>query len=121
MLLGGDVALQVFEYDFFSTTDDGAAIPWNWVSKNFMISELEIRMDSFSIFAKGGVLTIEYSTDKGGSWKNYATITLTGALTKYEVYKQFVSRQVTWRLSGSGSGFAIDWFGFTFIIEGESR
>ncbi len=121
LLLCGDVALQVYEYDFFTTDDNSTAIAWMWCSKNFMSAEQDMRLDSFSIFAKGGSLTIEYSTDKGGTFINYATIALTGSLLKFEVYKQFVSRQVMWRFSGSGSGFAIDWFSFTFLVEGESR
>lgn len=122
ILLCGAVDLQVYEYDFFNTTDDGTTISWSWTSKNFFSSEIEIRVDSISFSARGSLVTIEYSTDRGQNWLVYSSnFSLTGASRRYEIYKQFVSNQVMWRFSGVGAGFSLAWFGFNFGIEGEKR
>ncbi len=121
ILLGSPSPTRIFEYDFINPTDSGTTIPWRWISKNFLNPKIELRLDSFALQGTGGLLTVEYSPDKGNSWFLYGTVQMSGASQRYEISKQTVVTQVMWRLSGVGSNFSFAWFAFMFSPEGEKR
>lgn len=114
ILLCGKADLQVFEYDYLNTTDDGTGIAWRWASKNFFHPRLQLTVDFFEILAKGGTLTVEYSFDRGRTWRQYGTLSLSSEAAQKRITKQITSNQVSWRFSGTGPGFELYWFGFKY-------
>lgn len=118
VLLLNDENLQVYEYDYLSGDDDGAAISFEFQTKEFYHPDNLMRFDSFMIEAKGSAVTFEYSTDRGNTW---ITIAADYALqASYELLNlgyQFVANRIRFRFRGSGSGFGIRWFAFRWRPE----
>lgn len=107
---------QVFEYDYFSVLDNATAIQYNLETKDFSLTDCEIRFDMIEMFIQGTGVTLEYSTDGGVSWTLLQTITQS-TLNKVQVYKQFLCNRVRFRWTGNSSDFKLNWFAFSYKLE----
>lgn len=120
ILMSKDGGNQCYEYDYTTATDNGVAIGWSFVTKDFYHPRHAIRTNWIDFQAKGSLVNIEYSIDGGQSYNTWGSKTLTSSFKKRRSYKQVVSDRIRWKFSGTSSDFGIDWFGFEFRIESTS-
>lgn len=95
--------LQVMTYDYVAATDDGVAIPVVFETKDYAHPDYMLRHDFLDIFLKGGTVTVEYSTDKGASWKMLGTVIGSTVMKRYRLFKQFTDRFFRYRFSTSNA------------------
>jgi len=109
--------LQVYEYDYFQTTDDGTVIPYEFETKDFGNPRFMTRFDLFEFRLFGTNILVEYSLDEGVTFDTLATFT-SGKLQKNLVNKQLITQYIRFRFSGSDA-FKLHTLGFMFIQENE--
>lgn len=102
---------QVYEYDYITADDDGTAIDFEVQTKDFYVPNKQLRFDRFELFARGTGL-LEYSIDEGNSWIGIGTFTHGSTFTRARFFKQFIGRKIRFRITGTGTGFSIEWLGF---------
>lgn len=108
---------QVFEYDYYTVLDNGAAIGYTIESKDFVIPDADFRFDMIEMQIQGLDILLEYSTDEGETWVSLAIINMP-VRGKHQEFKQFVTHSIRFRWSSSiGSNFRLDWAGFSYKIE----
>ncbi len=108
---------EVFEYDYSTPQDDGTAITYSHETKDFESSDRQIRTDRFEFKMRGTSIKVEYSLDEGATWITLKTFMPGAAMKRVKTWKQLVTRTIRFRFSGSGGGFALDWFGFKYRDE----
>lgn len=108
---------QVLEYDYVQDEDNGTTITWEIETKDFFNPSAKLRHDWFEFSAKGQTVLVEYSSDEGSNWTTMKTVTLTSEFVKHRVSKQFVRDKIRFRMSGTGPGFQLEWFGFKYKLE----
>lgn len=107
---------QVYEYDYVALTDAGASIPFSFETKDFLIPEAVIRLDTIEGFLRGSTVLVEYSKDEGTSWTSIGTVTNI-ANSKFLLGKQDVTQRVRFRFSGSDPNFMLSFFEFYWKLE----
>jgi len=117
VLLCGYSPAQVYSYDGVSTDDAGNSLEWKFVTKDFSSPSNKTRFDMFEVFCKGTSVTLEYATDAGSTYKAVGSATLSPLFQNVRFWFQTVARNITFRLSGTGGGFALRWFGFRYKDE----
>jgi hypothetical protein len=117
-LLCDESGKQVVEYDYLAATDGGTEISWYMETKQFMHPRFKFRLDYIELYCKGSAVDIEYRMDQG-AWLPLKSLTLTSTTMKYTAHMQDVGHRVQFRLSGTGSGFSLEWLGFSYELESE--
>ena len=110
----GSLALPVFGradsnktylYDLVTPDEDGLAIVWNVTSKEFRSEGLYRRYDRHIMLFAGTSVLVEYSLDRGTSWLPFGTYSPGSLAMRQDIVPdQFVSDNITYRVSGSGGG-----------------
>lgn len=118
-LLCGNSPKQVYEYDYSRSSDNGTDLPFRLETKDFRHPHYKMRLNMVETLVRGDSLDIEYSTDKGSSWSSLKTVTPGASLTRVRAWKQLIADHIRFRISGTGGGAAIGWFGFEFTLESE--
>ena len=109
--------LQVYEYDYVASTDDGTAISYEVVTKDFGHPKFKIRFDSYDFRIIGTDVLVEYSTDYGVSWNTLGTLS-SSTIQKKTLHKQIVTNFLRLRLSGSDN-FKLENVGIRYMQESE--
>lgn len=109
--------LQVYEYEYFNTTDNDTAIVYDFETKDFGNPRIMTRFDLFDFRLQGTDILIEYSTDEGVSWTTLATVSK-ALMGKVVLNKQIVTQYLRFKFSGSDA-FQLQNMGFMFIQENE--
>jgi len=108
--------LRVYEYDYITALDDGTAISFEFVTKDFYVPNRELRFDRYEFFMKGATVLIEASFNQGDSFETLGTVSPGNVFSRQRLYKQIVGRSVRFRFTGS-NGFGLDWLAFKFKRE----
>jgi len=117
ILLSGTGSKQAYEYDYVTSTDNGTAIAWEFITKEFFHPQHSTRTNWLDFQAKGSSVTIEYSKDGGITFRPWGTVALTTDYKRYRKHKQIVSDRIRWKFSGTSSDFGFEWFGFQYRQE----
>lgn len=107
---------QVYEYDYITTLDAGAAISYTLETKDFTVADSEFRLDLVRLFMRGTNVLVEYSVNAGDSWNTLVTITNSSS-SKVDIGKQLVATNIRFRFSGTSPDFKLDWLYFLYKIE----
>ena len=99
----GTTSDRVMIYDYLSGLDNTSGIICSIQTKDFSHPSYLTRHDYLDVFAAGGTITVEYSTDKGASWEMLGTISASTVSTRYRLFKQFTARHLRFRLTSSSS------------------
>ena len=108
--------LRVYEYDYITAADDGTAIAFEFVTKDFYVPNRELRFDRYDFMMKGTSVLIEASFNQGSSWETLGTVSPGNVFSRQRLFKQFIGRSIRFRFTGS-AGFGLDWLGFKFKRE----
>ena len=108
--------LRVYEYDYITAADDGTAIDYTFITKDFYVPNRELRFDRYDFMMKGTSVLIEASFNQGSSWETLGTVSPGNTFSRQRIWKQFIGRSVRFRFSGS-AGFGLEWIGFKFKRE----
>jgi len=108
---------QVYEYDYFTTNDNGNTIDYVFETEDFGHPRFMIRTDTFDFRIQGSSILVEISFDEGDNWQTLTTITKT-TLGLVSTSLQKASRRFRLRLSGS-SGLIWESLGFIYRMESE--
>lgn len=108
--------LRVYEYDYITTADDGTAIAYEFITKDFYVPNRELRFDRYDFMISGTTILIEASFDQGDSWETIGTVSPGNAFSRQRLFKQFVGRSIRFRFTGS-AGFGLEWLGFKYKRE----
>lgn len=111
-LVGG----QVYEYDYAATDDAGTAIAYSFETKDFLISEALIRLDTIQGFLRGTGVLVEYSTNEGGAWTVVGTVS-NATNAAFLLGHQTVTQRIRFRFSGSDPQFMLSFFEFYWKLE----
>ncbi len=114
--LCGKTDLQVFEYDYIASTDDGTAITYVVETKDFNILNYLLRFDRFNFEVRGTTILIEISLDEGNTFETLGTLSPGANYAKEVLHLQRVSDTIRFRLSGS-DGFGLKSLGFRYKRE----
>ena len=117
LLLSETGGNQCYEYDYITADDNGTAIAWDIKTKATYSPNALIRTGWLDFSAKGDTVLIQYSTDYGKTWNLWKNQTLSTEFRTYRAHKQIVGDSVMYRFSGTGTSFAIQWFGFRWMPE----
>ena len=117
MLCGSDPTLQVYEYDFVQTQDDGTDIAALVETKDFYVPNRFLRFDRFEYSVKGTDVKFSYSTDRGLTWTLLKTSSPGASFARQRVFKQFVVRRVRFKWEAAITGFGLEWLGFLWKRE----
>lgn len=107
---------KVYEFDFFASDDDGAAISYELITKDWFESAQEIRFDRYDFRCRGSNILVEASFDGGENYKTLGTVSPGTVIQRQRIYQQNVGRSVRFRFTGS-SGFRLEEIGFAFKQE----
>lgn len=107
---------QVYENNYSADDDDGTAISYTLVTKDFYVPNRKLRFDRYEFSLKGTSIKVEASYDRGTSWITLGTVTQTGAFGIKILYKQKIGQYIRFRFTGSDE-FAVEWIGFRFKRE----
>lgn len=108
--------LRVYEYDYITAADDGVAIAFEFITKDFYVPNRELRFDRYDFMMKGSSVLIEASFNQGASFETLGTVSPGNVFSRQRLFKQFIGRSVRFRFTGSG-GFGLDWLAFKFKRE----
>ncbi len=108
--------LRVYEYDYITALDNGVAIAFEFVTKDFYVPNRELRFDRYDFMMKGSSVLIEASFDQGVSFETLGTVSPGNVFSRQRLFKQFIGRSIRFRFTGS-AGFGLDWLGFKFKRE----
>ena len=109
---------QVYEYDYFVSSDDGVAISYQLETRDFFLLNKEARFDRVDVKVKGSNVLIEYSIDEGASWETWGIVENKASFAGIsQFYKQVSSDTIRFRLTGSEAGFGLESFSFRFRPE----
>lgn len=114
--LMADTGGQVYDYDYFNSTDNGATISFILETKDFVMGEALVRLDTIEGFLRGSGVVVEYSKDEGTTWISAGTVTNT-LHTKFMLGKQDVTQRIRFRFSGSDPNFMLSFFEFYWKME----
>ncbi len=117
MLCGSDPTLQVYEYDFVQTQDDGVDIAILVETKDFTVPNRFLRFDRFEYSVKGTNVKFSYSVDEGATWNLLKTSSPGADYVRQRVFKQFMSRMVRFKFEAATAGFGLEWLGFLWKRE----
>lgn len=112
---------QVYSYDYVEPLDNGLPINYSFETKDFTNPQFFLRTDEIRFRAKGSNILVEYSFDKGQSWKTLGTANK-GSGASYEETQlnfQALTKRVRFRLSGTSGGMAFEWFTLKYSVESE--
>ena len=108
--------LRVYEYDYITADDNGVAISYEFITKDFYIPNWELRFDRYDFKLKGTNILIEASYDQGDSWTTLGTVSPGNKYQRIRINRQQVGRSIRFRLSGS-AGFGLEWIGVRYKAE----
>ncbi len=108
--------LRVYEYDYITAADDGTAIAYEFITKDFYVPNRELRFDRYEFLMKGTTVLIEASYNEGASFETLGTVSPGNVFSRQRLFKQIIGRSVRFRFTGS-NGFGLDWIGFSFKRE----
>jgi len=91
---------QVYEYDYFSLTDDGTPISYTLETKDFYVPNKLLRHDKSEFKVQGSGIEVLYSTDRGTSWMTLGVIDSPSTLMTVSLYKQFVFDTLRFKFAG---------------------
>lgn len=94
------VGTKVLEYDYVATLDNGATIPYNVETKDFVSPDVSQRFDMLELQIRGTGVEVHYSIDSGGSWNSLGTITR-NTMGRVRMHAQFVFERIRFRFSGT--------------------
>ena len=114
--LTADTGGQVYEYNYIANSDAGAAISFIFETKDFLMSEALIRLDTIEGFLRGTNVLVEYSLNEGSSWVSVGTVS-NSTNTKFLLGKQEVTQRIRFRFSGSDPQFMLTFFEFYWKLE----
>ncbi|MCI0418694.1 MAG: hypothetical protein L0312_05645 [Acidobacteria bacterium] len=114
--LCADTTGLVYEYDYVSTSDAGTAVSFILETKDFLLSEALLRLDTVEGFLRGSGVLIEFSSDEGATWNTVGTVTNT-TNKKFLLGKQGVMQRIRFRFSGSDPQFMLTFFEFYWRLE----
>ena len=114
-----DETNQVYSYDYVSATDNGTGIAYEIATKDFINPRFLIRTDRLSFHAKGTNISVERSIDRGVTWEVLSTASPGTAGADVNIDSQTTTKQVRYRLKGTGNGFALDWIQIKYRLESE--
>ncbi len=117
LLCSGSPTDQVYEYNFDQPDDDGTDVSYEVQTKDFYIPNRLFRFDRFDFSLKGASITVAYSIDGGDNFVTLTTANPGAMFTRIRIYKQFVSRKIRFKFSGTGGGFGLEWLGFRYKRE----
>jgi hypothetical protein len=122
---------RVYQYDYVSTGDpklwtdeDGdatetQAVDYEFETKDMADPHFKVRFNIADLLLKGISVTVDISTDRGQSYESVSVLSPGGVFTESRVWKQIVGQAIRLKLSGSGGGFGLEWFGMQFGKESE--
>ncbi len=117
VLCGSSPTLQVYEYDFVQTQDDGTDIAALVETKEFYVPNRLLRFDRFEYSVKGTNVKFSFSVDEGATWNLLKTSSPGASYARQRVFKQFVSRTVRFKFEAAAAGFGLEWLGFLWKRE----
>lgn len=110
--------LQVYEYDYFVSTDNGVDISFQLETRDFFLVDKKARFDRVDLKIKGTDVLVEYSVDEGASWIEWGTVASSASFSGVvQLWKQVVSDVIRFKITSSGGGFGIETFAFRFKPE----
>lgn len=109
----------IFNQDHFEAQDDAVPIPFNIETKDFLASSNFIRFEYIEFETNGGVATASYSIDRGNTWILIGDTTSRVSVGVSRLYFSTVTKQIRFRLVGTGGGFTLNSMAFNFIDESE--
>jgi hypothetical protein len=92
---------QSMIYDYTASTDAGDLITMNIETKDFSHPKYLIKHDSLTVGVYNGNLTVEISTDKGGSWTAMGGIISTGVAKRYRIDYQVTCEHFRYRFTSN--------------------
>lgn len=107
---------NLLSLSFASGTDNGNAIPWQFETRDFYVSNNLLRFDRFDLKIGGDQAKLSYSKDGGKTWNVINIIPASDTLRRVRTYKQFTANRVRFRLQGSGY-FQFSYLGFNWRYE----
>lgn len=111
---GGD--LRVYEYNYTAADDNGTAIAYELVTKDFYVPNWDLRFDRYEFFLQGTSILVEASYDFGESWTTLGTVSPGTVFTRVRLWKQKIGRSIRFRFSGSNQ-FGLGWLAFAYKME----
>lgn len=114
-LCSGD-DLRVYEYNYQAADDNGTAISYELVTKDFYIPNWDLRFDRYEFFLIGTSILIEASYDFGEVWQTLGTVSPGTVFQRVRLFKQQIGRSVRFRFTGSNQ-FGLGWLLFTYKME----
>ena len=117
ILCGSSPTLQVYEYDFVQTQDDGTDIAALVETKEFYVPNRLLRFDRFEYSVKGTNVKFSFSTDEGVTYTLLKTSSPGASYARQRVFKQFVSRTIRFKFEAAAAGFGLEWLGFLWKRE----
>jgi hypothetical protein len=106
----------VQEYQYTATDDDGDAIAFVFETKDFILDEALLRLDTVEGYLRGSGVLIEYSSDEGDTWNTIGTVTNAGN-SHFLLGKQDIMQRIRFRFSGSDPQFMMTFFQFYWKLE----
>ncbi len=110
---------QVLNQDHFESSDDSASIPFSVDTKDFTTGAKPYRFEYVDVETDGGAATLSYSVDRGSTWVVICTTTAQTSPNISRLFYTVVTKQIRFRLSGSGGGFKLNKIAFNLIEESE--
>src|SRR6185312_891662 len=108
-LLCDSVNSQVYNYDYITQNDNGNAINWYFVTKDFGMRDFFIRLNAIILNGRGNNVLVEISLDQGNSYSIMGAVNFGTSFSRQKLYKQTVSEFIRFRFSGTDPAFAISW------------
>lgn len=109
--------MRTLLYDYSNSTDDGATIPWEYTTKDFMSPPYLLRLDGISLRGTGNNVLVEISLDAGQTFEQMGTVNFGLTYTTQKLTLQRVGDQLRFRFSGSDPNFTLDWYRVDFFQE----
>lgn len=117
IILTDPILNVTYLYDFTSTTDNGAVIPWSLTSKDYEAQEQKIRFDGVYAKGVGNNVLVEISYDRGFTWTELGILNFGISFSQQQINAQAVCDAFRIRFSGNDPNFQLDWFRCDFYEE----
>jgi len=86
-------------YDYQASTDDGVAITAVFETKDFSDAMYLLRHDRLDVGVGNGLVTLEYSTNKGASWTSFGTASAGASPQSSSLFAQFIADTFRYRVT----------------------
>ena len=104
-------------YDYFTTTDNGAGIPWSFSTKDFESPGHKVRFDGLYAKGIGSNIVVNISFDRGVTWQPLGTLNFGLTFTEQQLNAQYVADSFRLRFSGTDPTFHLDWMRCDYFTE----